>query len=67
MNGKHDPELYEKLISVDTSFEERVRQVSHAIAGITGVKLSQVVGKMIAKRLTEVIASKAGCIQHHFC
>ena len=65
LKGKLDPDLYERLTNVDTSFEERVRisqQVGHVIAGITGVSVTGVVGKMVAKKLTKVIASKAGRI-----
>jgi outer membrane lipoprotein SlyB len=65
LKGKLDPDLYERLTNVDTSFEERIeisQKVGKVIAGITGATVSGVVGKMVAKRLTKVIVSKAGRI-----
>ena len=65
LKGKLEPELYEKLTNVDTSFEERIQisqKVGKIIAGITGATVSGVVGKLVAKKLTKVIASKVGRI-----
>ena len=65
LKEKLEPELYEKITSVDTSFEERLeisQKAGKIIAGITGATVSGVVGKLVAKKLTKVIASKAARI-----
>ena len=65
LKGKLEPDLYEKLTNVDTSFEERIeisQTVGKGIATITGATVTGVVGKLVAKRLTKVIASKIGRI-----
>lgn len=65
LKDKLDPDLYEKLTNVDTSFEDRIeisQKAGKIIAGITGATVSGVVGKIVAKKLTKVIASKVGRI-----
>ena len=65
LKGKIEPDLYEKLTNVDTSFQERIeisQKVGKVIAGITGATVSGVVGKVVAKKLTKVIVSKVGRI-----
>jgi len=60
-----DPELYRKLIDVDTSFEERIeigKKVGHVIAGIAGVTVTGVVGKIVSKTLTKRLLSSVARI-----
>lgn len=60
-----DPELYRKLIDVDTSFEGRIQigqKVGHIIAGIAGATVTAVVGRIVAKALIGRIASTVGRI-----
>ena len=56
-----EPDLYEKITNVDTSFEDRIRiaqNVMHVFAGIAGVTVACVVGKLVAKELVERVASR---------
>lgn len=58
LEKKLEPDLYKKLFDVDTSLDDRLKtgeNVSHILAGILGITVTGVVGKLVAEGLVDLI------------
>lgn len=58
LKKKLDPDLYKKLFDVNTSLDEKLKMgenISHVMAGILGITVTGVVGKLLAEGVFEAI------------